>query len=532
MPRAEELVEGFGRPDESLFVVPLAKSIPEADRRNRVICGLATVEDRDIQGETVLVKGIDTSYLDMGAKLNWEHSGETPADWIGKVLDHKIGRVRDIVPRSYWHLLKSSALDKMGVWIRAQLYKGVKTADEAWATLSNNEDAGWGFSVQGFTVRRDPANKSTILQSICRHIALTPQPVNPLTFAALAKSLAVSYQRTDQTDGQAMVPQSLGGSIKDLTGAKRSLAKFLAQVENGEKTVLDATEDYFKATGVDSETAKALVTFVRANAGRVVAKSLGGPAMDKCQKCGHDVAKGTTLCPVCTAKVDPVEELNKSLGGDAPPPGDDETPPPPAPSAEHEAGETKEEETEEEKAKREAEEAKAKEKGGEGAPPPEPTEKSLAGEAAPEGDAALDVTELVKSLAENAQYNRQGTEVLAKALIASQRREEAMAKSLATLSGDVLALNGKIDGMMEKFGVLAKTPQPRGGKPVEVLGKSIDGKRATPGASADAADAHKQIAGFIARGQANENEIYAYSTGRIEPEALLKSLKERYPDQK
>ena len=64
--------------------INLKKASPEGNGSWR-IGGIAATDARDIDGENIIMDGLDTSYLDSGrAVFNWNH-GESPSDIVGEV---------------------------------------------------------------------------------------------------------------------------------------------------------------------------------------------------------------------------------------------------------------------------------------------------------------------------------------------------------------------------------------------------------------------------------------------------------------
>jgi hypothetical protein len=160
-------VSVFPVSDDFNFWVPLEKA-SEDEHGDRIIEGIASTADVDLQGETVLQNGLDISYLKSRGFINWEH-GKTPKDYIGEPID--------------------AHMTSKGLWIRSKLYKNHKMADEAWdlaqALEKNESSRRLGYSIQGKVTKR---NGTQIIKAEVHHAALTPQPVNPNSFARIAKS--------------------------------------------------------------------------------------------------------------------------------------------------------------------------------------------------------------------------------------------------------------------------------------------------------------------------------------------------------
>lgn len=149
--------------------ISLKKASPEGEDSWR-IGGIAATDARDIDGENIVMDGLDTSYLASGrAVFNWNH-GESPADIVGEV---------DIFTKS-----------KKDLYVEGFLYKGVKKAKDIYElmqTLAKSSKRRLGFSVEGKIRQRED---NTIIKSWVKAIAITHEPVNPFTVADLVKSMA------------------------------------------------------------------------------------------------------------------------------------------------------------------------------------------------------------------------------------------------------------------------------------------------------------------------------------------------------
>src|SRR5262245_39449358 len=98
------------------FGFPLHKSEGASDDNMRV-CGLASCEDRDLQGEEVIQKGLDFAPALASGSINWDHR-ETPDCLIGYPTHLAIVQAHEH-PRLTKAGVKGAALYAEGV-----LYKG------------------------------------------------------------------------------------------------------------------------------------------------------------------------------------------------------------------------------------------------------------------------------------------------------------------------------------------------------------------------------------------------------------------------
>lgn len=161
------------------FAVPLTKSYTTTERGAKlyIMEGVASDEDKDQQGEQLIQKGMDFAPLMEGGIINWDHQSG-PANIIGEPLHAEI----QPGPRFF---------------VRGNLYvEDKEQAREAWATAEAMKKAGGrrrlGWSVEGAVLARDPLHNRRILKSEVRHLALTHQPVNANTWAAIAKSMTTT----------------------------------------------------------------------------------------------------------------------------------------------------------------------------------------------------------------------------------------------------------------------------------------------------------------------------------------------------
>lgn len=139
--------------------------------------GIASLPGRDLQGEEVLLEGLEIDYLlgrglppGAGGYINYNHD---PTTIVGIPLEGKI------TPRGFW--IKWKALKTPLMRKIVEQMKALK-------------EAGWprryGMSIEGIVKERDPNDPTRIKRAFIRNVALTPTPVHPGTFVDFAKSLA------------------------------------------------------------------------------------------------------------------------------------------------------------------------------------------------------------------------------------------------------------------------------------------------------------------------------------------------------
>lgn len=149
--------------------IDLKKAGPDENGQWR-IGGIAATEAEDLDGDNVIMKGLDTSYLESGrAHFNWNH-GNRPEDIVGEI---------DIFNKGSKKL-----------YVEGFLYKGVDQAEKIFKlmkAMAQGSKRKLGFSVEG-KIRQREDNK--ILKSWVKAVAITHEPVNPYTVADLVKSLS------------------------------------------------------------------------------------------------------------------------------------------------------------------------------------------------------------------------------------------------------------------------------------------------------------------------------------------------------
>jgi len=134
--------------------------------------GLASTDDRDLEGE-IIKQNFDLSAIMAGkGYLNDDHGQNY------EVKDHaRIG------------VIDKAEVRPEGLWIKGKVFKNHPAAIPFLNELKFKPGM-VQFSVEGYSVKRDPRNKNTIGKAYVTGVALTRNPVNPYTYAQLAKSLS------------------------------------------------------------------------------------------------------------------------------------------------------------------------------------------------------------------------------------------------------------------------------------------------------------------------------------------------------
>jgi hypothetical protein len=158
---------------DNKFQFTMPAELVKGEDGNYKIQGLASTSSVDRQGEVLLPENFDMSVVDSGAGyLNLEHKND-PANRIG--------------------CIDSYSKTKRGLFIKGQLFKGHRTAEDVKAIMNGLEKAGskskWGLSVEGQVLSRCEKNPKIIKKAKIKGVALTFSPVNTDTYAELSKSM-------------------------------------------------------------------------------------------------------------------------------------------------------------------------------------------------------------------------------------------------------------------------------------------------------------------------------------------------------
>ncbi len=156
------------------FWMPI-KEISKAGEAPR-IGGIASDEDTpDLQGEKVLIDGLDISYLTQRGTFNWDH-GKDPGDIIGEI-----------------DIARKEIGDQKQLYVEGFLYPKVKKAQEVMDLLhsidSSKSDRKLGLSLEGRIKERDGADGKVVKKAWLRNVAVTYHPINQGTWVDFIKSL-------------------------------------------------------------------------------------------------------------------------------------------------------------------------------------------------------------------------------------------------------------------------------------------------------------------------------------------------------
>lgn len=174
----------------------LSKGEPSADGGipNARFGGVASCESIDVEGEALLRKHLDITYLQQRGYVNWDHS---------RAITDQIGFITKalIIPAGgsgqYEDILKTSLSKSASLYVEGQLYAHSKHAQEVSNLLKSIPEGApgaLGMSVEGSKV----VDKETGLlkKAIVRGVAITPAPIHPETCARILKSLGLDVNRS------------------------------------------------------------------------------------------------------------------------------------------------------------------------------------------------------------------------------------------------------------------------------------------------------------------------------------------------
>ncbi len=216
---------------------PLQKSQAN-DGPSRMIQGIASTEDEDLQKEIVIQKGLIYEPLEKEGFINWDHL-PGPENIIGEPLEVEIR--------------------PQGLWVKGFLYEGHPRADATWSLIEAMEKAGphskrrLGWSVEGGILSR---RGNRIEKAVVRNLALTHQPINTYTYAELVKSFFGKAMSTE--NAQPIKLQNLDEQITSILwgDCQNDCFDKYGRYKQGR---YGAIQHLVKCKGMDLETAKALV---------------------------------------------------------------------------------------------------------------------------------------------------------------------------------------------------------------------------------------------------------------------------------
>lgn len=163
------------------FIMPA--EISKSEDGEWKIAGLASTQDIDRQGESIIQKGVDLSPIDAKrGYFNFDHlSG--PENLIGTIDGYN--------------------QSPKGLYVHGKLFKNhsrAKAVYEIMSSLGKGEVGRVGMSVEGKILKRSDANPNVIEKCRIDKVAITLNPVNTNTYADLVKSMSGSSIEFNATE--------------------------------------------------------------------------------------------------------------------------------------------------------------------------------------------------------------------------------------------------------------------------------------------------------------------------------------------
>lgn len=169
----EDQNDNFGLHTDGSFRFNIPATLKKSKDGKVWIEGVASIEKPDLQGETVILKGMDLSYFTKRGYFNWDHQKTTDSN-IGIPTEAKTV-IKDGVHQLY---VKGYLLDTP----RAR-----QVIEMAEALSKSGSDRKLGFSVEGKVKERDG---KIIKKSWIRACAITAEPICTDTYMNICKSLS------------------------------------------------------------------------------------------------------------------------------------------------------------------------------------------------------------------------------------------------------------------------------------------------------------------------------------------------------
>ena len=158
------------------FVIPA--TLEKGNNGEWRVYGLASTSKRDLQGETVDIKGLDLTPIEKGKGVfNFDHK-KGPENTVGIVDKYK----------------KSDEGLYLGGYL-FQEHDRAKALYQIMSSLKKSDRGRVGMSVEGVIKKRDGDDGKTISKAVISACAFTMNPINEDTYADLVKSFgAVEFE--------------------------------------------------------------------------------------------------------------------------------------------------------------------------------------------------------------------------------------------------------------------------------------------------------------------------------------------------
>lgn len=154
--------------------------------------GVASSENTDVDGDSILRKMLDISYISKRGYVNWDHSRD-PENQLGYTTRAEIIRPADL--GMYEDKLQVTLTKSASLYVEGILYKESAKAMHVHSLLKSipeGEEGSLGLSVEGGVLR----TKDGIQKALIRGVAITPAPAQPDTLCRLVKALSFDVSNT------------------------------------------------------------------------------------------------------------------------------------------------------------------------------------------------------------------------------------------------------------------------------------------------------------------------------------------------
>lgn len=232
----------------------------ESDDEHWFLQGMILTDDKDVQGETPLLKSMDWKYFDEHGMVKYEHDPDgraCPMNVIGvphirKSIEHGEWLRTRLLPRDEKDLKKG--LTKDYARETASLIKALSEHNAKYPEKQRT----MGFSVEGDYLGKSKNGK---YWGKVVNVVVSPNPIGTTTYAEMAKShnnqlikslqTGSSFTPETQTGGAALRKESLDKDIKSQTFDNKGASKMKDKFKN-----VDEAKDYFMGEdGMDEEAA-------------------------------------------------------------------------------------------------------------------------------------------------------------------------------------------------------------------------------------------------------------------------------------
>lgn len=171
------------------FWTPLELSKGGSDGEMK-IAGIASTEDRDMDGQVLKPGGFDCSSLLKGGYINWHHgTTKNPGAIIGEPTAASIKKEGD----------------KNVLYIEGILYKGNKMAESVYQLAksleANSSGRRLGFSIEGEATEFDPSDPTIVKAARIDNVAITHMPKNTGSVMNIMKGIVQDYDFLHNEEG-------------------------------------------------------------------------------------------------------------------------------------------------------------------------------------------------------------------------------------------------------------------------------------------------------------------------------------------